>query len=213
MSPEIAEEVLGASGKSILIGQLIARLAVKTPGIIYRSQDVLDNIGNDLLASAFTLAAADHLRTDKEEGCQAHWRSDTDGEEEINLFTEFCRARYPEPDTEDFAEAIEVISALEPDVLRKVLGRLVDKAGGLFILQPNVFDGLEGQGAGFLMSSGRTAITPQSAFRFSACVMTAGDPDRIFVLRMLCVREGGPMPSEGQRISEIGLSPQSPTLC
>lgn len=212
MSPEIAEEVLGASGNSILIGQLIARLAVKTPDILYRSQDILDNIGNDLLANAFTLAAADHLRTDKDEGCQAHWRTDTDGEEEINLFTEFCRARYLEPNTEDFAEAIEVISALEPDVLRKVLGRLVDKAGGLFILQPTVFEGLEGQGAEILMSAGRKEIDPECAFRFSACVMTAGDPGHIFVLRMLCVREGGPMPSEGQRISEIGLSPRSPTL-
>ena len=205
MSPEEAERMIGETGDAALIGPLIASLAPATPGVIYRSQDILDGIGHELLATAFTYLAFEHVLNEPEGGQTSEWVSTTDTLEEMRLFTELS------PQTldigSDHAAASAVIAGLRPEILRKVLGRLVDRAGGLIILQPDTFLELRGKSPGLMMSIGQDVIAPGRSFAFAAHVLMAGKPHRVHLLRALCARQGGPVPGNGKAISDFCISP------
>lgn len=207
MTPEMAEQVIGDTESPIFIGAVIARLAEKTPGVFYRSQDLLDHIGDEVLASAFSFGALVLMKEDAVTSRAMQWKSVDGAPEHLELHAHMDIFETEQP--RDHGDAIQALEALEPEVLRKVLGRLVDRAGGTIVLQPDSFPKLEARGIGLMISACRDQLAPATSFRFRALTLMSGAPERACDLRMHCAREGGPVPRDGENLTDFLDSPRA----
>lgn len=207
MTPEAAEQMIGDTKDPIFIGAVISRLAQNTPGVFYRSQDLLDHIGNEVLASGFTFIALVLMKEDAVTSRAMKWRSVAGSAEYMEMHADMDIFDTDLPRTH--SDAIFVLEALEPELLRKALGRLVDRAGGTIVLQPDSFPKLEARGIGVMMGAGRDQLAPARSFRFRALAFMSGTPERACDLRMLCAREGGPVPRNGETLTDFFDGPRA----
>ncbi|MBW3243456.1 hypothetical protein KUV57_12350 [Epibacterium sp. DP7N7-1] len=207
MSPEMAEQVIGDTEDPIFIGAVIARLAKKTPGIFYRSQDLLDHIGDEVLSSAFSFSALVLMKEDAATSRSMHWQSVDADAERLDVYAKMTNFKTEQP--RNHQGAISALEALAPELLRKILGRLVDRAGGTIVLQPDSFPRLEERGIGVMMGACQDQLSPAKSFRFRALTFMSGVPEHACDLRMLCAREGGPIPREGESLEDFLDSPRA----
>lgn len=198
---KMAEATLTSQCPHLLLGSIIAELAPATPGVIYRSQDVLDGIGSKELAAGFTFASWDFMTAEGQGGVQGR-AAFTISDESVSvhilcptsILAAEITARSP-----DVSDAVDVLKRLGPEDLRPVLSRLIDFAGGIMVLGRDDMDPTyKGRGLEFLAATVQQGIQPACAFRFASVIFIAGEPDRIMVSQMVGVREGGPEPEEGR---------------
>lgn len=206
MTAQEAERQIASSGDELFIGSVISRLAPLTPGVFYRSQRLIDRIDDELLSAAYTYSALTLLRDGEMLSGNYSWVSTKKDAEEMSVaanlaFIEVDRGGRAED------EAVATLASLKPEVLRKVLGRMIDEVEGLMVLQPDQFPNLSRDGIGVLMAAGRTQIPPAGFLYVGSHVFMAGAPTWTCRLRMHCAREGARAPRDDQSLADFFESP------
>ncbi|MEP3667758.1 MAG: hypothetical protein ABJN42_13620 [Roseibium sp.] len=193
MKIEEAEQIIINTKNQFLIGSIISELAVATPQIVYRSADIIANVGNDLLASVQLIGTWDLVRQSEGQNIEARFGLDVQGEK-INIFALCSHANlgpgYAAREG-DLGVAIETLKAQETMALRKSLGRLVDAAGGLLIVDADGFMDRKGDGPSILARGVVQETAPETTYRFSAVMMHVGKPDKVHLAQIQVARKGG----------------------
>lgn len=184
------------------IMQIVAGLAVVDTKVGYKSQDILDAIGDRRFVAGFAQLCADLASSSFNQNSFGEWVVKDDRGPEVTLL---YSTSFGEVANQDLAPvAYAEIKDLPADGACPHSRRLTDAAGGLFVL-PDVYTTWDyaGKGHQLLGSHALSTMKPGTSQKLAANVFFSGRENALTIVRALCICGDGPRPHSGQSLEDF----------